>query len=340
MKNRVLIAVVAILVAAPVVADLLQESEMATGWTALPVNGSVRLVHPGGAVRSVRAPAGGRVADVASVGDGWTLAGSRAESSGGQLFLLSDVGGVVREIGAPAVTPGVLTDAPSLLIEGGEIAGMAWLEGSGPRSLAVRLASLDGGIWSGARTVAPPAPGSQLALRSAVLGDGRWLLVWSAYDGTDDEILWTVGRPNGAWTPPSRIAGDNTVPDITPSLVATPEGAAVAWSRFGSDGEYRVVLSRYDGSTWGDPVEISGPGGVRPALHRAEGTLILYRTVEPDAWALTEIDPAGRPTRTATVPTDRADRPRLVAVDGEGAELAWSQGVGFVSRRASFAAER
>ena len=74
MKNRVLIAVVAILVAAPVVADLLQESEMATGWTALPVNGSVRLVHPGGAVRSVRAPAGGRVADVASVGDGWTLA--------------------------------------------------------------------------------------------------------------------------------------------------------------------------------------------------------------------------------------------------------------------------
>lgn len=338
-RLALLAVLIAVLIGAPVSgADLLQTRGAGAEWAVIETEAGARMVDPSGSMRAIRLPAGAKITDLGAVTGGWLLAGVRTRNLGDGPFLLSDVGGVVREVESPP-SSARFVDRPSLLLDRGALAGLAWLEGDGPRSLALRVAAHGSEGWSRPRTLAAPGPGSQLALRATVLSDGRWLLVWSAFDGADDEVLWTVGRPDGAFTPPTRVAGDNAVPDITPSVIAVADGALLAWNRFGSDGEYRVVVSHFDGTGWSEPVVTGGPGGVRPALLGGSdpgSALLLFRTVEPDGWSLVELDGSGRAGRVASVATEDRDRPRLVAVDDGGVDLQWLPGG--QTRRGSFAA--
>lgn len=217
--------------------------------------------------------------------EGVVAAGTRALHRGTELVLLVEEAARVSTLPVPAFRTGKLRHDPQPLVAGGELAGLAWLEGIDGRSLAVRFARWDGERWSRPRTVAVPGPGSQTALAAARLADGSWLLAWSRFDGADDEVVWSrsAGPEGESWSAPRRIAADNAVPDVTPALAATGGGGAVAaWSRY--DGEdYRVVTARFDGRRWSAPRAVSPAGSFEPRWERAEDgrPQLVFRTALP-----------------------------------------------------------
>jgi hypothetical protein len=256
---------------------------------------------------------------------GWLAAGTQNVASGTELLLARDDGETVTFLPVPSARSGRLRANPvPLVVAGGELAALAWLEGNDLRSLGVRFARWDGERWSTPHAVAAPGPGSQIALTAMTLSDGSWLLAWSRFDGNDDEIVWTRSRGPEAdsWTAPRRIAADNAVPDITPALVATHDGALAVWSRY--DGEnYRLVTARFDGRTWSTPRTVGPVGSVDPSWTATAGNaLLLARTAVPRGWIALEVDATGRAQRRAAVEAAGAERP-TVDLSPAGATFRW-----------------
>ncbi|MDE2975917.1 MAG: hypothetical protein OXU63_00180, partial [Acidobacteriota bacterium] len=171
----------------------------------------------------------------------WAVAGVARGADGPRFLLYAGRGGQVTALPAPErARPGNrLASARWLASDGPEpLHGLAWLEASRPRAQEVWLAPWRDGAFEPSVRLVADGPGSQTALDAAVLADGSWLLVWCAFDGEDDELVWRQRQPDGNWVG-GRVSTDNGVPDITPRLLVTPDGAAVAWSRY--DGSvYRV----------------------------------------------------------------------------------------------------
>lgn len=258
--------------------------------------------------------------------DGWLAAGIRPDSEGrSEIFLLTGDDDAATELPPPPGRASAVRRQPLPLIEEGRLAGLLWLEGDSRTSFGVRFAEWKEDGWSAQQTVAAPGPGSQLALTTARLADGTWLAAWSAFDGTDDEIVWSRRGRDGAWSPVHRVAAGNQVPDITPALTATRDGALLAWSRF--DGrDYRVAVSRFRNGAWTQP-EFAGPAGsLYPSFEPAPRGQVwmLYRMAEPRGWTLAELDSRGRPMRQAAVKTATAasERP-VVQATGNRPALAW-----------------
>lgn len=181
----------------------------------------------------------------------WAVAGVAVDRNGPSLRLHSGRGGRIRALPAPERPRGAIQIASArwLASPGAEpVRGLAWLEATQPRAQEVWLSEHRGGEFQPATRLVGAGPGSQTALDAAVLADGSWLLVWSAFDGNDDDLAWRHGRPDGSWSG-GRVSPDNRVPDITPRLLVTAEGAAVAWSRY--DGSvYRVRTARFERGEW------------------------------------------------------------------------------------------
>jgi lysophospholipase L1-like esterase len=277
------------------------------------VAGGARLELPSGAVVTLALPPGATLDTVAALAGGWIAAGTApgAGGTGRELLLLAGGtgGGGAGSPAAAALAPpggrtGTVRAEPLALVEDGRLAGLVWLEGDGPRAYGVRYASWNGAGWSSPRTISPPNQGSQLALSAARLADGSWLLAWSAFDGHDDEIVWSAGK-SGSWTRPRRLT-DNQVPDITPALAATGRGAVVAWSQLAGDG-YRLLLARYQDGRWEEPAAVAPGGSLYPSFERSPGTgrlRLFYRDARPapdggGGWVVLELDAGGRPRRLA-----------------------------------------
>lgn len=267
--------------------------------------GAIEL--PSGERVRLSLPAGSAVAAVEPLQGGWIAAATRPAGAGRRIALLAASGGsgAPVEIPAPpaAARGGLIQTEPLPLVEDGRLSGLVWLEGDEARRFAVRAARWDGAAWSRPRTVSPAGPGSQLALAAARLADGSWLLAWSAFDGRDDEILWS--RSDGsAWSRPARAAADPGVPDITPALVATADGALLAWSRFDGDG-YETVAARFSRASgrFGAPRAVAPRGSVFPSLSAAPGggVWLLARTAEPRGWSVAHLDEQGAVERRAAV---------------------------------------
>jgi hypothetical protein len=295
--------------------------------------GEARLELPSGERVAAPLPAGASLETTAALETGWLAAGTQpgaGDSRGGRDLLLL-TGGPGRTVsalpsppGQPGQTAGTLRQEPLPLVSEGRLAGLAWLEGETRRSLGVRFAAWNGAGWETPQTVAPPGPGSQLALTAARLPDGSWLLAWSAFDGRDDEIVWSRSR-DGAWSRPRRAAADNAVPDITPALTVVGDTALLAWSRYDAAlGQYRVVVSRFQGTgTWSPPVAAGPPGSRYPTFEPAPaGTArLLYRAAAPGSWEVLDLDRAGRATRQATVTTaSAAESARPVVRSASGSD--------------------
>jgi acyl-CoA thioesterase I len=325
--------------------------------------GGATLELPSGELVSLALPPGARLDAAAPLAGGWIAAGTApsagaaGSAGGGGRDLLLLAGGAAAAAGGQTGGPHVAAPAamrsasipppgerigrllaePLPLVADGRLTGLAWLEGDDLRALGVRYARWNGAGWSAPRTISAPGQGSQLALAACRLPGGSWLLAWSAFDGHDDEIVWSAGG-NGTWTPPRRLTA-NRVPDITPALAPAGRGALAAWSQLAGDG-YRLLVARFQDGRWSEPVVAAPGGSLYPSFAASSGTgrlRVLYRTAQPRGWAALELDAGGRPRRVAAAadPPPRTlggsagagalDRPAL-AGDGDRVIFSWPGG--------------
>jgi hypothetical protein len=201
-----------------------------------------------GTRRRIRLPEGTRLSAIRELNDGWVAAGEIFYGDVSDLILIRQRGISQKVIEAPSPDPAIESAAyrldPEPLVQNGELVGLAWLEGDDREANAVRAARWTGTEWDAIETVAPPVHQAQLALSSAVLDDGSWLLVWAAVVDGDDDILWSRYH-GGQWSASGKLHPENDVPDIVPAVAAVDGGALVSWSWFdGSD--YRIRVARFD----------------------------------------------------------------------------------------------
>jgi len=259
---------------------------------------------------------------VAGAPDAWAVGATLVTAAGVEPRWIEGRGEKATPVAGPTAIVAPVLRSPRPLLLGERIGAVAWLDGDGLTRLAVRAAVRQGDGWTAPATVAPPGPGSQLALVSATLDDGSWLLVWSAFDGHDDEVLWS--RYDGkAWSRPRSVADGNDVPDITPHLAAVPGGALVAWSRYDGQG-YEVVVARLRGDGWSEPVAVAPRGSHFPTVEvRGDQVAVLYQRAVPSGWAVAELDRYDAVRRRAFLASDRDDRPHVVVSGDSGAVFRW-----------------
>lgn len=285
--------------------------------------GKARVERQGAAPQRVALHADELLTTIAETRGGWTAAGVREEDSATKIIVFNRSNQGTRRLSTPALQRHPLQLRPTLAVQGGELDGLAWLEGPDLASLSVRAASRAQGEWRDVTVVAPPARGSQTGLVLTVLENGDWLMAWSAFDGSDDEILWSIGQQEN-WSVPRRLGKANSVPDIQPALVSTPSGALLTWSRL-IDGQYQLMLSRFQTNGWSRPQVIGPPGSLAPGFTmRGNQLLLLYRHAWPQGWAVTELSADGSAHRLAVVSEGASSRPILVDSSGENVELRWA----------------
>jgi hypothetical protein len=290
--------------------------------TLLPAAGAARIELSGGRALRVPLPDRAEVSAFAAIDGGWVAAGSSPDASGGRrLFLLRGDDRTSRAVPEPPGQEGRQRRGAVLLVDGGRLAGLAWLEGDGDRSLSVRAAVWTGQGWQLSQNVSYPGPGSQLALTGAVLTDGSWLLAWSAFDGQDDEIVWSR-RSGDVWQPVRRLSANNSVPDITPALAATADGGAlVAWSRFDGHG-YQLRMARFGHQGWSGERAAGPSGSLYPTfVGGADHPRLLYLDASPRGWSVLDLDGQGRAKARASV-ASALPRP-VVAFAGNEVRMRW-----------------
>jgi hypothetical protein len=281
--------------------------------TLVPTDGGARIELPGGRALSVALPERAEVSALAAIDGGWVAAGSVPDATGGRkLFLLKGNDSAARPMAEPPGQEGRQRRGPMLLVDGSRLAGMAWLEGDGDRALSVRAAVWNGKRWQTPERVSFPGPGSQLALTSAVLSDGSWLLAWSAFDGQDDEIVW-ARRQGDAWQPVQRLT-HNSVPDITPALTATADGGAlIAWSQFDGKG-YQMRMARFGREGWSGEHPAAASGSLYPTF-LGPSRLLYLDAAAPRSWSVLDLDAQGRVKAKASV-ASTLERPAVSFEEG------------------------
>lgn len=284
----------------------------------VPGEDSARLELPGGRSLDLDLPDRTVLSSLAWLDAGWVTAGSAPKATGGQTLVLFRGNDKRSQILAgPPGQGDFIRRSPVLLVDNGRLAGLAWLEGGDLQSLSVRAAAWMGTSWGPVQQVSHPGPGSQLALAGAVLDDGSWLLAWTAFDGTADEIVW-ARRVGESWLPVSRLSKRNAVPDITPALTALPGGGAlIAWSRYDGRG-YQLRVARFNRGEWMEERTAAPSGSVFPTFL---GSRLLYQNAEPRGWSVLDLDSEGRIKAKASV-SSTLDRP-LLAFAGDKIRMRW-----------------
>ena len=304
-------------------AEVLQSSDRGGELWAVRQGAELRV---GGVNRGevrVELPPGATIRDLEPTSEGWLAAGRLPAGDGIDLLLIESGLEGSDLLPVPARSSARYRGQPVLFLRHQKLVGLAWAEGDGPRQFEIRAASWSDKSWGPTETVSPRGPGSQVGPAGVVLEDGTWLLVWSAYDGDDSEIVWSR-RVGAEWTAPESIHPGNAVPDVTPDVVALDGGALVVWSWFDGN-DYRLRSARWFGGTWLVGEAFGGKGSGEPRLmHDDGGVYLLYPSVEPAAWTVLEMDRAGIDRRSATVPGDRVERPLLLLRSADGSLLRWS----------------
>ena len=290
--------------------------------------GPALSVAVGGRELPISLPAEARLETIAGETQGWAAAGTRplAGARGTELVVATGDSTSARAVPPPGGRTARLRAAPKPVLSGGDLAGLLWLEGDDRGHFAVRAAGYDGERWSPSETVSPVAPGSQLALSVAVLGDGTWLAVWSRFNGHDDDVVWST-RGAGGWSEPRAVHAANAVPDITPAVLADGRGAWIAWNTFdGSD--YRLEIARFDGGAVSAATTLGGPGWIFPDLAPktgGDGALVRCLQADPQSWVVLDVDGAARVRRVASAAVDPTrGQPLLRTGSDHGVVVTWS----------------
>ncbi|MFL6259766.1 MAG: hypothetical protein ACJ76Y_08655 [Thermoanaerobaculia bacterium] len=288
--------------------------------TLLPADGGARIELPGGRAAFVALPGRAEVSAFAAIDGGWVAAGSVPDAAGGRkLFLVRGNESASRPMAEPPGQEEKLRRGPVLLVDGGRLAGIAWLEGDGGRALSVCASLWTGKRWQAPERVSFPGPGTQTALAGAVLADGSWLLAWSAFDGQDDEIVW-ARRQGDAWQPVRRLTS-NSVPDIVPALTATADGGAlIAWSRLEDTGGYQMRMARFARDGWQGEHAAAALGSLYPTF-LGPSRLLYLDAAAPRSWSVLDLDSQGRVKAKASV-ASTLERP-AVAFEGGQVRMRW-----------------
>jgi hypothetical protein len=284
--------------------------------------GEARVERQGGGSQRIAVRKNELLTTIAETRSGWTAAGIKQVRHGTELVVISRGTSGTRRLPTPEVQRHDLRLRPTLLVDDENMDGLAWLEGTDITSLSVRTAQRTGEEWSDVNVVAAPARGSQTGLVATALADGSWLLAWSAFDGNDDDILWSRGR-GGQWSSARRVTQNDTLPDVTPTLIATGNGALLSWSRL-INGEYQVVLARFDGTNWSPPSALGPRGSLDPRFVLRDDTLhLIFRNAWPAGWTVADVAATGRMQRIAILAGKQASSPVLMRSVGDSVELQW-----------------
>ena len=335
MSNRfsaIFLGLLALLSAAgrPGAAELLQATAGEQGLYAVRIGEQLIVSRIGSEGTSIDAPQSSDLYSLRPTNHGWVGAGHGLTDTGdADLLLVQQFEGQLERLPLPDKGAGMLRGQPVVLVSDGGLVGVAWVEGDRQSELQVWAARWTGSEWGETEPVSGSGPGSQLALAGAVLEDGSWLLVWTGFDGEDDETLFSR-KVQGIWSTPELVHADNHVPDITPTLVALSDGAVAAWSWFdGSD--YRIKTARFDGQDWTVNEAIGGKGSVYPTLVSTElGAQLLFHSVSPETWTVVEVDATGLLSRITSLPKSTRSRPLLLGPTSDGVRFAWPSETGMI----------
>ncbi len=278
----------------------------------LQLDGSGAFIEDAAARVHLPLPPGGDIDSFVATRNGWLAAGSVPVTGGRELVLWTGDAGKGVSLPPPPGRRSAVRDTPVVLVRDGELVGLAWLEGEAADRFGVWACTWDGRAWGAPAVVAAPSGGSQLALTGGVLADGTTLLAWSAFDGEDDEVLWSLRR-GGHWTAPRAVTAGNHVPDVTPALRPDGDGALLVWSRYDGN-DYRLRLARFAAGHWQPARWVGGAGTSAP---RWQGPSLTFRDAAHGAWVAAAVD--------------RADRLRVetaMAAPPEPRPAAWRRGDG------------
>ncbi len=317
--SLIAVAACASLAAAGEPARLLQGSVSRAGACLRVADGRAWELRSGGQRLRLPVRRGESLEEMIEFDGGWAAAGVRLSPHGdGLLVLVDGPAGVerLRPIPEPSAR---LRVRPVPLASGSAFEGLAWLEGDGPDGYGVRAADWTGAVWDPPVEVAAASRGGQAGLVGAVLEDGSWLLVWSASDGHDSELVWSRRRGSG-WSEPRRLTAPNRVPDITPTLLAVPGGAILTWARL-DGGLYRLYSARFHGGSWSAARSLATEG-TSPRLVELAGAGRFLLARSATGWAVLEVDDGGAIRRRAAVAMDRSEPP-VLSVAGGGLSLRW-----------------
>jgi hypothetical protein len=311
--------------AAPPALELVQPVQSTKGVLLVNSPHQAHIERSSGEPQKISLRAGERLTEIAETRRGWVTAGVHATKRGRrELVVVVEDGAGVERLTPPGRQKKRLRILPTLLIEDDEFSGVAWLEGDDHQSLSVRFAEWNGVDWGPVKKVSRPGRGSQTGLVGSVLRDGSHLLVWSAYDGGDDEIVWSRRR-GSSWSRPKRLTVNNRTPDITPAVVPMGSGALAVWSHFDGD-DYRLVAARFDGRRWKRPELIGPAGSLDPRFVEVDtGLFLTFQNAWPAGWSVVEIGKGGDPRRRAIVQQRLDKRPVLAQPGSREVTLLWPQ---------------
>ena len=271
--------------------------------------------------RTVPLAASARIDHFAATADAWWAAAVEPTADGDRLFLIQGAADAVKTLPSPTLEVSGVLLQPTFILDGnGAGAGpeaLVWIEGEDHQKTRVRAARWSGADWSAPVTVSPVGPGTQIALQATRLADGSVLATWAAFDGKDDEIVWS--RFDGeAWSEPAPISA-NEVPDVTPALKAHGDGALVVWS--GYDGnDYRLYSAAFHNGTWRHGQSFGGRGSIFPVFAAVDTPVLSFQQTDPHAWAFFELGELGRVMARAFVDPQK-QRPTVVSASAGGLEL-------------------
>lgn len=287
-----------------------------TGWA---------KVRHDGRRRRVRLTPDERLTSIVESRNGWVVGGVRGSGDASQIFFVTSPGG--RKARLPELsTRSPVQLRPVPLTHDGTLTGAAWLEGISLHQLAVKYADWNGVAWGPVTTISAPGPGSQTGLTGATLENGDTILVWSRFDGTDDEIF-EARREGAAWTAARRVGPDNETPDITPVLAASQGAATLVWAGL-DQGQYRLFSRELTTNGWRKKRPASERGAAFPTLVKSRaGVMVVYRTAVPLGWTVRELGGSSAQGRTVRLTDTRPERPVLELGDrrepGALASLRW-----------------
>lgn len=268
-------------------------------------------IQEGTSLRAVQLPADSWLNRIKLTESGWVAGGTRAFDDGQDLLLMINEAGATRVATLPGARTSPIRQGVVPLVEKGTLVGIAWLEGDDLEQVAVYAAQWTGDSWGTPELVSPPTPGGQVALSGEVLANGSWILVWSRFDGEDTETVWSRRSGPDEWRPFEAVHEPNSVPDLTPAVIAIDDRALVAWSWYDGD-TLRQRLSRLEGNEWIDTGFRGPAASIYPSfLEGPLGPRLLFQTIVPRGWTVVQLSRNGRPGLSASVGEASHTRPAL-----------------------------